>query len=305
MEMVWLLLSLAGAALIAVAVAKTVRIIPQARARNVERLGRYSRTLRPGIHLTIPFAERVRPVLDRREQVVSLREPVITDDNVILRIDVVLFCKVSEAPEEVYQPGYPGYPPEYKADYRIENYVRAIEKLTGTVLRNVVGAMSLDHALTARDEINRTLLAQVNATTEPDWGITVTRVEIMTIDPPESVKDAMENKQGTILRAQGQAKAIDTVFRAIHAGDPDPKLLAYQYLQVLPQLTQGQGSTVVVIPSELTSALKAVGSMFGGEQPGHPALPAQPAQPAQSAQSAQPAQPEEPGEPAPPESSAA
>jgi regulator of protease activity HflC (stomatin/prohibitin superfamily) len=207
---------------------------------------------------------------------------------------VVLFGKVCDAPPEVYRRGYPGYPPEYKADYRIEDYHRAIEKLTGTVLRNVVGEMTLEHALTARDEINGKLLLHVNATTEPDWGVTVTRVEIITIDPPPAVKDAMEHKQGAILEAQGQARAIDTVFRAIHQADPDPKVLAYQYLRVLPQLTQGQGSTVVVIPSELTSALKAVSAAFGIGQPGQPEA-GQPGQP----EAGQPGQPEagQPGQP--------
>lgn len=248
MEVFWTLAGLLAGGFLIFAATRAVCIVPQARARNVERLGRYRATLAPGPHLLIPFADRLRPAIDRRERVISLREPVITEDNVDLRIHTVLYFKVIDP---------------YKADYHVADYVRAIEKLTGTVLRNVIGKLSLNAALTSRGPINDALLANVGATSQDDWGIEVTRVEVLTIDPPPSVKEAMEDRQGAILRAEGQAEAIDTVFAAIHKGDPDPKLLAYQYLQALPQLTQGQGSTVVVVPSELTDALKAVGTAFG------------------------------------------
>jgi regulator of protease activity HflC (stomatin/prohibitin superfamily) len=273
----------------ALTVLKTVRIVPQARARNVERLGRYRKTLEPGMNVIIPFIDRVKPLIDLREQVVSfLGQPVITEDNLVVKIDTVLFFQVTDP---------------RAADYEIVNYIQAIEQLTATMLRSVIGSMDLEVTLTSRDKIN-TMLRGVLDDASGKWGIRVTRVEIKAIDPPKSVIDAMEkqmraerekraailtaegvrqaqiltadgDKQGTvlraegdkqsaILRAEGQAQAIGTVFDAIHEGDPDPKLLAYQYLQTLPQLAQGPGSTVWMIPSELTSALKSLSSAFDG-----------------------------------------
>jgi regulator of protease activity HflC (stomatin/prohibitin superfamily) len=269
---------------------RTVRIVPQAKARNVERLGRYRKTLEPGMNFIIPLIDRVKPLIDLREQVVSfLGQPVITEDNLVVKIDTVLFFQVTDP---------------RAADYEIVDYIQAIEQLTATMLRSVIGSMDLEQSLTSRDQIN-TMLRGVLDDASGKWGIRVTRVEIKAIDPPTSVKEAMEkqmraerekraavlnaegirqsqiltadgDKQGTvlraegdkqsaILRAQGQAEAITTVFASIHEGDPDPKLLAYQYLQTLPQLAQGPGNTVWMIPSELTGALKALGSAFGSE----------------------------------------
>ncbi len=255
MDVFWMLIGMAVAILLIVTAFKAVCLVPQARARNVERFGRWRRTLEPGLHFLIPFVDRLRPMIDQREQVMSIREPVITEDNVDLRIDTVLYFRV-------YNP--------YQADYHIANYFRGIEKLTGTVLRDVVGDLTLQETLTSRQRINEILLGLLNATSVRNWGIGVTRVEIMTIDPPPSIKEAMESREAAILKAEGQASAIDRVFRAIHEGRPDAELLAYQYLQMLPQLTQGEGSTVVVLPSELTNAIKAVGSAFGAA----PAAPA-------------------------------
>jgi regulator of protease activity HflC (stomatin/prohibitin superfamily) len=267
---------------------RTMRIVPQARARNVERLGRYRKTLEPGMNFIIPLVDRVKPLIDLREQVVSFQgQRVITEDNLVVTIDTVLFFQVTDP---------------RAADYEIVDYIQAVEQLTATMLRSVIGSMDLEQALTSRDKIN-TMLRGVLDDASGKWGIRVTRVEIKAIDPPQSVKDAMEkqmraerekraavlnaegirqsqiltadgDKQGTILRAEGdkqsailraegQAEAITTVFESIHAGDPDPKLLAYQYLQTLPQLAQGPGNTVWMIPSELTSALKAIGGAFG------------------------------------------
>jgi len=268
---------------------RSVRIVPQAKARNVERLGRYRKTLEPGLNMVIPFIDRVKPQIDLREQVVSFTgQRVITEDNLVVTIDTVLFFQVTDP---------------RAADYEIVNYIQAIEQLTATMLRSVIGSMDLEQTLTSRDKIN-TLLRGVLDDASGKWGIRVTRVEIRAIDPPQSVKDAMEkqmraerekraailnaegirqaqiltadgDKQGTvlraegdkqsaILRAEGQAQAIETVFQSIHENDPDPKLLAYQYLQTLPQIAQGPGNTVWMVPSELTSALKAVSSAFGG-----------------------------------------
>jgi len=274
---------------------KTVRIVPQARARNVERLGRYRKTLEPGMNVIIPFIDRVKPLIDLREQVVSFQgQRVITEDNLVVTIDTVLFFQVTDP---------------RAADYEIVNYIQAVEQLTATMLRSVIGSMDLEQALTSRDKIN-TMLRGVLDDASGKWGIRVTRVEIKAIDPPQSVKDAMEKqmraerekraailtaegvrqsqiltadgdkqgnvlraegeKQSAILRAEGQAQAIGAVFQSIHENDPDPKLLAYQYLQTLPQLAQGPGNTVWMVPSELTSALKMLSSAFEGAVGGGP-----------------------------------
>ncbi|HTU75479.1 MAG TPA: SPFH domain-containing protein [Trebonia sp.] len=284
-----LIIAVVIAFLVVLSVVKSVRIVPQARARNVERFGRYRKTLEPGMSFIVPFVDRVKPLIDLREQVVSFTgQPVITEDNLVVQIDTVLFFQVTDPKA---------------ADYEIVDYIQAIEQLTATMLRSVIGSMDLEQTLTSRDKIN-TLLRGVLDDASGKWGIRVTRVEIKAIDPPKSVKDAMEKqmraerekratiltaegvrqasiltaegdkqsailraegeKQSQILRAEGQAQAIGQVFQAVHDNDPDPKLLAYQYLQTLPQLANGAGNTFWVIPSEMTSALKAVTSAFGG-----------------------------------------
>jgi regulator of protease activity HflC (stomatin/prohibitin superfamily) len=276
--------------LVIVFLSRSIWLVPPARARNVERLGQFHKTLVPGLHLVIPMIDRVKDLIDLREQVVSFTgQRVITEDNVVVSIDTVLFFQVTDP---------------RAADYEIVNYIQAIEQLAATMLRSVIGSMDLEQTLTSRDKIN-TLLRGVLDDASGKWGIRVTRVEIRSIDPPQSIKDAMEKqlkaerekraailnaeglqqsqiltaegdkrgailraegeKQSAILRAQGQAEAISTVFESIHAGDPDPKLLAYQYLQTLPQLAKGEGNTVWMIPSELTSALKLLSSAFSGE----------------------------------------
>jgi regulator of protease activity HflC (stomatin/prohibitin superfamily) len=289
MELAVLIAGVAFVLLVALFTVKTVRIVPQARARNVERLGRYRKTLEPGMNVIIPFIDRVKPLIDLREQVVSFQgQRVITEDNLVVTIDTVLFFQVTDP---------------RAADYEIVNYIQAVEQLTATMLRSVIGSMDLEQALTSRDKIN-TMLRGVLDDASGKWGIRVTRVEIKAIDPPQSVKDAMEKqmraerekraailnaegvrqsqiltadgdkqgnilraegeKQSAILRAEGQAQAIGAVFQSIHDNDPDPKLLAYQYLQTLPQLAQGPGNTVWMVPSELTSALKMLSSAFDG-----------------------------------------
>jgi regulator of protease activity HflC (stomatin/prohibitin superfamily) len=275
--------------IVLLSVVKSVRIIPQARARNIERFGRYRKTLEPGLNFIVPFVDRVKPQIDLREQVVSFNgQSVITEDNLVVQIDTVLFFQVTDP---------------RAADYEIVDYIGAIEQITATMLRSVIGSMDLEQTLTSRDKINA-LLRGVLDDASGKWGIRVTRVEIKAIDPPKSVKDAMEkqmraerekraailtaegqrqsqiltaegdktskilraegDKQAAILRAQGEAEAISQVFTSIHRNDPDPKLLAYQYLQTLPQLAAGAGNTFWVIPSEVTTALKAVTSAFGG-----------------------------------------
>src|SRR5882672_5359871 len=235
-------------------VLRAVRIVPQARARNVERLGRYDRTLQPGLNFVIPYFDRVYPMIDLREQVVSFQpQPVITEDNLVVEIDTVLYFQVTDA---------------RAAAYEIASFLQGVEQLTVTTLRNVVGSMDLERTLTPRDTINSQLRGVLDEATGK-CGLRVNRVEIKAIDPPQSIKDAMEkqmraerNRTAAVLKAEGQARAIDEVFQSVHRNDPDPKLLAYQYLQMLPQLAQGPGNTFWVIPSEVTSALQDVPRAF-------------------------------------------
>jgi len=269
--------------------ARTVRIVPQARAGVVERLGRYSRTLDAGLTIIVPFIDRLRPLIDLREQVVSFPpQPVITEDNLVVQIDTVIYFTITDAKSVTYQ---------------VANPLQAIEQLTVTTLRNVIGGMTLEQTLTSRDTVNGQLRAVLDEATSK-WGIRVNRVELKSVDPPGSIQEAMEKqmraerdrraqiltaeggkqasiltaegqkqaavltaegqKQAAILRSEGEAKAIQTVFGAIHAGQPDPELLSYQYLQMLPQLAQGPASKVFIIPSEFSQALGNLSSTFGG-----------------------------------------
>ncbi|HEY9291989.1 MAG TPA: SPFH domain-containing protein [Microlunatus sp.] len=285
--MVELIVGIVAALVAVLIVFRTVRIVPQARAGNVERLGRYIRTLQPGMNIVIPFVDRVRPLIDIREQVVSF-EPraVITEDNLSVHIDTVLYFQVTNPRD---------------AAYEIANYIQAIEQLTVTTLRNVIGSLDLEKVLTSREHINSTLRGVLDEASGK-WGIRVNRVELKGIEPPATIREAMEKqmraerekraavlnaegvrqsriltaqgerqaailtaegtRQAQILNAEGQAKAIETVFQAVHRNDPDPKLLAYQYLQVLPELARGEGNTFWVIPSEVTSALSHVAHAF-------------------------------------------
>jgi len=276
------------AVFVLVTLARTVRIVPQARAGVVERFGRYSRTLNPGLAVVFPFVDRIRDMIDLREQVVSFApQPVITEDNLVVSIDSVIYFQVTEPKA---------------ATYEIANYIQAIEQLTVTTLRNVIGGMALEETLTSRDQINTQLRGVLDEATGK-WGIRVNRVELKAIDPPGSIKESMEKqmradrdkraailtaegykqsqiltaegekqsailkaegaRQSMILNAEGQAQAIDTVFKAIHEGDADPKLLAYQYLQMLPQIAQGEANKMWIIPSELTQALGRLGGQLG------------------------------------------
>src|SRR3954464_8103174 len=278
------------AVIVLVTLARTIRIVPQARAGVVERLGRYSRTLSPGVALCVPFIDRVRPLLDLREQVVSFPpQPVITEDNLVVNIDTVVYYQVTDAKD---------------ATYEIANYIQAIEQLTVTTLRNVAGGMTLEDTLTSRDHINAQLRSVLDEATGK-WGIRVNRVELKAVEPPATIQEAMEKqmraerdkraailqaegykqsqilsaegeKQSAILRAEGQreaqaltaegqSRAIETVFKAIHDGDADPKLLAYQYLQMLPQIAQGESNKMWIIPSEITQALGRLGSALPGK----------------------------------------
>ncbi len=268
--------------------ARTIRIVPQARAGIVERLGRYHRTLNPGMSLVVPFVDRLKPLIDLREQVVSFPpQPVITEDNLVVQIDTVLYFTINDARATTYE---------------VANPLQAIEQITVTTLRNVIGSLTLEQALTSRDHINAQLRGVLDEATGK-WGIRINRVELKSIDPPGSIQDSMEKqmraerdrraailnaegvkqsqiltaeglkqaavltaegeKQAAILRAEGEAQAIATVFDAIHTGKPDPQLLSYQYLQMLPQLAKGDANKVFVIPSEFSQAVSGIGEAFG------------------------------------------
>jgi regulator of protease activity HflC (stomatin/prohibitin superfamily) len=303
------------AVFIVIILIRSVRIVPQARAAVIERLGRYIRTQGPGLTLLMPFVDRMRPIIDLREQVVSFPpQPVITSDNLTVGVDSVVYFQVTDA---------------RAATYEIANYIQAVEQLTITTLRNVIGSLNLEQALTSRDEINSKLRGVLDEATG-GWGIRVARVEIKAIDPPPSIQDAMEqqmradrNKRALILtaegqresaiktaegqkaaqilsaegqkqaailsaeaerqsrilkaegeraaqylRAQGQAKAIETTFGAIHSAKPDPALLAYQYLQTLPQIAQGDANKMWIVPSEFSKALDGLAKLTGGTDEG-------------------------------------
>jgi regulator of protease activity HflC (stomatin/prohibitin superfamily) len=312
--------------------AKTVRIIPQARAGIVERLGRYQRTLEPGLRITVPFIDRLLPLLDLREQVVSFPpNAVITEDNVSVSIDTVLYFQITDPKS---------------ATYEVANPLQAIEQLTATTLRNVIGGLTLEQALTSRDEINGQLRTVLDEATGK-WGIRVGRVELKAIDPPTTILDAMEKqmraerdrrasiltaegskqsqiltaqgekeaavlkaegaKTAAVLRAEGDAKAIGTVFDAIHAGRPDKELLSYQYLQMLPELAKGEANKLFIIPSEFTQALSGLGNVVDGLRgaggPGPDAAPhadaalGRPAEPARAVDPARPVDPPRPSDP--------
>jgi regulator of protease activity HflC (stomatin/prohibitin superfamily) len=275
-----------------VVIIRTIRVVSQATAIIIERLGRYSRTLEAGLHLLIPFVDKPRAIVDLREQVVSFPpQPVITSDNLVVSIDTVIYFQVTEPKAAVYE---------------IANYIQGIEQLTVTTLRNVVGSMDLEQTLTSRDQINGQLRGVLDEATGK-WGVRVNRVELKSIDPPQSIQGSMEQQmraerdrratiltaegvkqsqiltaegekqsnilraegtaQAAILNAQGEARAILQVFDAIHRGDPDQKLLAYQYLQMLPQIARGDSNKLWIVPSEIGEALKGLGGILGRIQP--------------------------------------
>jgi regulator of protease activity HflC (stomatin/prohibitin superfamily) len=291
-------------------VVKSILVIPQAQSAVIERLGRFKTTAEPGLNFLVPFLDRVRARIDRREQVVSFPpQPVITQDNLTVSIDTVVYFQVTNPRDAVYE---------------ISDYIIGVEQLTTTTLRNVVGGMSLEETLTSRDSINGQLRGVLDEATGR-WGIRVARVELKAIDPPPSIQDSMEKqmradrekramiltaegtreaaiktaegqkqsqilsaegakqaailgsegeRQSRILRAQGeraarylqaqgQAKAIEKVFDAIKAGKPTPEVLAYQYLQTLPQMAQGDANKVWMLPNDFGKALEGFAKALG------------------------------------------
>ena len=283
------------ALLVIVIIFRAVRIVKQSTAIIVERLGRFQAAYTAGLHFLVPFVDRVRNVMDMREQVVSFPpQPVITSDNLVVSIDSVVYYQITDPT---------------RATYEISNYLQAIEQLTVTTLRNVVGSMDLEQTLTSRDQINGQLRGVLDQATGR-WGIRVNSVELKSIDPPASIQGSMEqqmraerdrraailtaegvkqsqiltaegDKQSAILRAEGQAqsailkaqgesRAILQVFDAIHRGNADSKLLAYQYLQTLPKIANGSSSKMWIVPTEFTAALDGIAGALGGGKDGGP-----------------------------------
>jgi len=274
-----------------VVAARAVRVVPQARVGIVERFGRYHRTLEPGLALVVPFVERVRPLVDLREQVVTFApQSVITEDNVVVAIETVIYFTITDP---------------RAATYEVANPLQAIEQLTMTTLRNVIGGLTLEQTLTSRESVNNELRAVLDEATGK-WGIRINRVEIKSVDPPPEIRQAMEKqmraerdrraailtaegekqaqiltaegakqaqiltaegeKEAAKLRAEGKAQAIETVFNALHRNRPTPELLHYEYLQMLPLLASGEANKVFVVPSELTEALKRFGDKANGTE---------------------------------------
>lgn len=270
-----------------VVLTRSIKIVPQANAGIVERLGRFNRVLGAGLAIIVPFIDRLRPLIDMRERVVSFPpQPVITEDNLVVSIDTVIYFQVTDPKS---------------ATYEIENFIQGIEQLTVTTLRNVVGGLDLEEVLTSRDSINAALRGVLDEATGK-WGVRVNRVELKAIDPPPSVQESMEKQmraerdkraailtaegekqsqiltaegarqaeilraegdaQAAVLRANGEAEAIEKVFKAIHDADADDRVLAYQYLQQLKEIANGQASKIWVIPAELSGAAQKISEAF-------------------------------------------
>jgi regulator of protease activity HflC (stomatin/prohibitin superfamily) len=291
MEVLWVPLAVL-AILVAFVVAASIRIVPQARRYNVERFGRYQRTLQPGLNLIIPLVDRVNTKLDVREHVyTSEPKPVITEDNLVVAIDTVLYYQITDP---------------RAAAYEVTDYLRAIDQLTVTTLRNLIGSLDLERTLTSRETINERLREVLDEATGR-WGIRVNRVEIKAIDPPRSIQEAMEKQmraerdkravilhaegerqsliltaegtrsrlileaegrqQARVLEAEGEARALERVFQAVHDNDADPQVLAYKYLEMLPRLAEN-GNGYFVIPGELSEAMRTVTSAFTADRAG-------------------------------------
>lgn len=285
--------------LLVVYVGLGLKIVRQFEAGLVERFGKYRETIDPGLHLIIPFIDRLRRV-DMREIVVDVPpQEVITKDNVVVTVDAVVYYQATDP---------------VKLVYNVQNFVLAATKLAQTNLRNVIGDLDLDDALTSRETINAQLREILDEATDV-WGTRVVRVEIQRIDPPADVTDAMHRqmkaerdrravvteaegqkrseilkaegiKQSRILEAEGQAeaikqvaeaerfqketvaegesRAIERVFGAIHTGDPTPDLIAIKYLESLERVAEGR-ATKIFLPIEtsgILGSIAAVGEMF-------------------------------------------
>ena len=309
-EYIGLVVAVLVIVLVVVTLAKSVALIPQAEAAVIERLGRYTRTVSGQLTLLVPFIDRIRARVDIRERVVSFPpQPVITEDNLTLSIDTVVYFQVTNPRSAVYE---------------IDDYIAGVEQLTITTLRNVVGGMTLEETLTSRDSINGQLRGVLDEATGR-WGLRVARVELKSIMPPPSIQESMDkqmkadrekratilaaegqresaiktaegakqsqilsaegakqaailsaeaerqsrilraqgDRAATYLKAQGEAKAIQKTFAAVKASKPTPEILAYQYLQQIPEMAKGEASKVWVLPTDFGSALQGFAKSFG------------------------------------------
>ena len=263
---------------------RSIRIVQPYQKGVIERLGRYQRTVQPGLTLIIPFVDGIQKV-DMREQVVDVPpQEVITKDNVVVTVDAIVYFEATDP---------------VKLVYNVADFYNAATKLAQTNLRNVVGELELDAALTSRDHINTRLREVLDEATDK-WGVRVVRVEIKRIDPPADITQSMHqqmkaerekraailesegDRQSQILSAEGQAEAvkrvadaqrykleveatgqgnaITTVFNAIKDAEPDDRLIAIQYLEALKVMADGS-STKIFLPYEATGVLGALGGV--------------------------------------------
>lgn len=277
-----------------IVILSSIKVISQAETAIVERLGRYHKLLTPGLNIVVPFVDRVAYRHDMREQVATFApQPVITQDNLVVSIDSVIYFQITDPRD---------------ASYEISNYLWGMEQLTITTLRNVIGGMDLETTLTSRDQINGQLRGVLDEATGK-WGIRVVRVELKSIDPPPSVQESMEKQmraerekraailtaegskqsavlqaegskqaavlqaegaqqalvlqskgqaEATVLRAEAEAEAIKQIFAALSEADLSADTLAYQYLQQLPVIANGNSNSVFILPPGLDQMVQAI-----------------------------------------------
>ena len=296
MSIIGLILIIIVLIIIVSVIAFAIRIVPQSKAYVVERIGAYNRTCSVGLHILVPFLDRVANKVSLKEQVVDFApQPVITKDNVTMQIDTVVYFQITD-------------PKLYT--YGVENPVNAIENLTATTLRNIIGELELDQTLTSRDIINSKMRSILDEATDP-WGIKVNRVEVKDITPPADIRDAMEkqmnaerNKRAAILQAEGEKQAaitlaegqkqaailqaeadkeaqirraageaeairevavakaqeIQMIYESIKKSNPDDKLIQLKSLEALQEIAKGDANKVF-IPFEATNALSSLGAL--------------------------------------------
>ena len=310
-----LIVALVLALFAVILVASSVRVVRQARVGIVERWGKYRASLPPGLHLILPMLDRITAVVDMRETVQAFApQPVITQDNVTIGIDTVVYYQVTDP---------------FRATYEVANVLIAMEQLAITTLRNVVGSMTLEGTLTSRDEINTQLRIVLDEATEK-WGVRVTRVELKSIDPPRSIQEAMEQqmradrakraailsaegekqsailraeglrqaailngeadqqsnilraegeKQARALRAQGEAEALATVFKTVaETGIAPSDMLGYKYLEALPAVADGDSNKLMLLPSGAANAMGAIAGLGAAFSEGAAPTPDPPAE---------------------------
>ncbi len=290
--------------------ARTFRVIPQARVGVIQRLGTYQRSADSGLTVVLPFIDKMLPLLDMREQVISFApQPVITSDNVTINVTSVIYYQILDAKNATYQ---------------VANLLPAMEQIAQTTLRNVMGGLSLDTSLTSRDEVNGRLRLVLDEVTEK-WGVRVTRVELKDISPPKDIQLAMEkqmqaerSKRATILQAEGEAQAavlradgaqkalilasegerqaailraegdgqamitvqqaladsVRMVFEAVNSAGATPEAMQFQYMQMLPKLAENPANKVIVVPADMAGLAGLATSLAEITQGARPAAPA-------------------------------